>query len=129
VKHPRASMFSTLGSPADEDDDDKPLGLRQSIYSVNPMQPPPQQQPFNMMMMQQQQQQQLQQQIIMQTHAQIQNSMTGFGSPMGHMPMFGPQFMPGPFPGAPPVLPNSIAAIPEANKFGRVDKWRRDVVP
>ncbi|KDQ20512.1 hypothetical protein BOTBODRAFT_61642 [Botryobasidium botryosum FD-172 SS1] len=129
VKHPRASMFSTLGSPADEDDDDKPLGLRQSMYSVNPMQLPPQQQPFNMMMMQQQQQQQLQQQIIMQTHAQIQNSMTGFSAPMAHMPMFGPQFMPGPFAGVPPPLPNSIAAIPEANKFGRVDKWRRDVVP
>ncbi|KAF5364285.1 hypothetical protein D9756_000639 [Leucocoprinus leucothites] len=108
--------FSNGGG--DEDDDDRPLGLH-----------PEQQRRTQYEMFTQQQQQQ--QQIMMQ--AQLQNSMffnssmmgSGFFPPPMATPMMAPMNPmmmmqpPIPIPSPPPVH--------DAAKFGRVDKWRRDV--
>lgn len=102
---------------ADEDDDDRPLGLH-----------PDQQRRTQYGMLAQQQQQQ---QMMMQ--AQLHNSMffnpsmmgSGFFAPPMATPIMNPMNpmimmqVPVPAPSPPPVH--------DAVKFGRVDKWRRDV--
>ncbi|KAF9451710.1 hypothetical protein P691DRAFT_723478 [Macrolepiota fuliginosa MF-IS2] len=105
----------------DEDEDDRPLGLhpeqrRRTQYG---------------MLAQQQQQQQQQQQMMMQ--AQLHNTMffnpsmmgSGFFAPPVPTPIMNPMNPmmmmqpPMPIPSPPPIH--------DAAKFGRVDKWRRDV--
>jgi hypothetical protein len=112
LKHPQGARAA-----GGDEDDDKPLGLK--------YQPPPStsEQQYQMMMQQQMafQQQQMQQQIMMQTQAQIQNSMFA-GSPMIG-PLF-PSFTGGPPPGMPML---TAPSVPEPSKL-RVDKWRHDVV-
>jgi hypothetical protein len=123
----------------DDDDDNQPLGLRASkaFTSSRALKPDPddddkplafhpQQQRRTQYQMLAHQHQQQQQQLLMQ--AQLQNSIF-FGAPPGMMgsgyfgqpipmPMMIPQPMPIPSP--PPM--HDVA------KFGRVDRWRRDVV-
>ena len=124
----------------DEDEDDKPLGLRVSRFVSSqsqfgnvdgededdrPLALHPEQQrrtQYNMFLLQQQQQQQQQQMLL---QAQMQQSM-----------MFSPPSMMGPgFFGAPVIQP--MMMVPPASpppgaadttKFGRVDRWRREIV-
>ncbi|KAF9534343.1 hypothetical protein CPB83DRAFT_329993 [Crepidotus variabilis] len=124
----------------DSDDDDQPLGLRTS--RIPPMSHggdededdmplafhPEQQRRTQFQMFTQQQQQAQQQQMMMQ--AQMQNTMymnaqasmmgSFYGVPpvMGPMPMM-PMQAPIPIPSPPPLVDEA--------KFGRVDRWRRDV--
>ena len=125
----------------DEDEDDKPLGLRVSRFVSSqsqfgnvdaededdrPLALHPEQQrrtQYNMFLLQQQQQQQQQQQLLLQ--AQMQQSM-----------MFSPPSMMGPgFFGA-PVMQQMVPMVPsgspppgaDTTKFGRVDRWRREIV-
>ncbi|KAH7914370.1 hypothetical protein BJ138DRAFT_1000346 [Hygrophoropsis aurantiaca] len=113
---PLASQTS-LAFTGGEEDDDKPLAFhpehqRRTQYQM-------------LAQVQQQQLQQQQQQMMMQ--AQMQQSMF-FGAPA----MMGSGFF-GPPMGAPPMMmapPPPMPSPPPAqdvNKFGRVDRWRRDV--
>jgi hypothetical protein len=115
------------GAGDSEDDDNKPLGLRASGI-VNrsgnddddtPLALHPEQQRRTQYQMMAQQQQQLMMQ------AQFQNSM--FFSPPS-MYGFGPPVMPTmPMMMQPPIPAPTPPSVHEANKFGRVDKWRHDV--
>ncbi|KAJ3567506.1 hypothetical protein NP233_g6328 [Leucocoprinus birnbaumii] len=114
----RVPSAFNAGGGGDDDDDDRPLGLH-----------PEQQRRTQYEMFAQQQQQQ--HQMMMQ--AQLQNSMFFNPSMMGSgffpppmatpmMPPMNPMMMmqpPMPIPSPPPVQ--------DAAKYGRVDKWRRDV--
>ncbi|KAL4242046.1 hypothetical protein ABKN59_000583 [Abortiporus biennis] len=92
------------------DDDDQPLGLRPDQMRRT--------QYMNMMAAQQQQQ------LMMQ--AQMQQSMM-FGAPsIMSGGFFGPPMAP-PMMMPPPILPGTPPPMHDANKFGRVDKWRHDV--
>jgi hypothetical protein len=129
----------------DEDEDNKPLGLRVSRFISSQSQlghadaeddddralayHPGQQRrtQYNMFLLQQQQQQQQQQQLLLQ--AQMQQNM-----------MFSPPSMMGPgFFGAPvmpqmmPLVTTPVPSSPppgaqDMTKFGRVDRWRREIV-
>ena len=113
----RASRFLTsqsqLGHVDAEDDDDRPLAFH----------PEQQRRTQYNMLLQHQQQQQQQQQLMLQ--AQIQQSM-----------MFSPpSMMSSGFFGAPmvmPMMPPAPASPPpgaqDTTKFGRVDRWRREIV-
>jgi len=108
----RASrVLSGLNNGGDEDDDDRPLGLH-----------PEQQRRTQYGMFAQQQQQ-----IVMQT--QLQNMFlgtqmsSGFFPPPLATPMMGNHMMWM----QPPVSIPSPPPAHDAAKFGRVDKWRRDV--
>jgi hypothetical protein len=134
------------GREEDEDEDNKPLGLRVSRFVSSQSQlghadaeeedddralayHPGQQRrtQYNMFLMQQQQQQQQQQQLLLQ--AQMQQNM-----------MFSPPSMMGPGFFGPPVMPQMmplvttpVASSPppgaqDMTKFGRVDRWRREIV-
>jgi hypothetical protein len=129
----------------DEDEDDKPLGLRVSRFVSSqsqfgnadpeddddrPLALHPEQQrrtQYNMFLLQHQQQQQQQQQMLLQ--AQMQQSMM-FSPPSMMTPgFFGapvmPQMMPlvtSPVPASPPP------GAPDMTKFTRVDRWRREIV-
>ena len=134
------------GDDGDEDEDNKPLGLRVSRFISSQSQlghadaeddddralafHPGQQRrtQYNMFILQQQQQQQQQQQMLLQ--AQMQQNM-----------MFSPPSMMGPgFFGAPvmpqmmPFVASPVSASPppgagaqDMTKFGRVDRWRREI--
>ncbi|KAI9467069.1 hypothetical protein BJY52DRAFT_1423819 [Lactarius psammicola] len=139
---PSASVTPSNAIDDDEDEDDKPLGLRVSRFISSQSQlgnvdaeddddrplafhPSEQQRrtQYNMLLQQQQQQQQLMLQ------AQIQQSM-----------MFStPSLMGSGFFGAPalpqvvvPMIPPAPASPPlgaqDTTKFGRVDRWRREIV-
>jgi len=135
-----ATPSNAVDNDEDEDEDDKPLGLRVSRFVSSPSQlghvdaeddddrplafhPSEQQRrtQYNMLLQQQQQQQ-----LILQ--AQIQQSM-----------MFSPPSLMGSgFFGAPvlqqvvPMIPPAPASPPpgaqDTTKFGRVDRWRREIV-
>ena len=129
----------------DEDEDNKPLGLRVSRFMSSQSQlghadaeddddralafHPGQQRrtQYNMFLMQQQQQQQQQQQMMLQAQMQ-QNMMFSPPSMMGPG-FFGPPVMPQMM----PLVPPPVAATPppgaqDIAKFGRVDRWRREIV-
>jgi hypothetical protein len=113
----RASRIPPVFSNGDEDDDDRPLGLH-----------PEQQRRTQYEMFAQQQQQQ---QMMMQ--AQFQNSMLFNSSMMGSGFFAPPMATPMMAPMNPLVMmqpPMSIPSPPpvhDAAKYGRVDRWRRDV--
>lgn len=135
----------------DEDEDDKPLGLRASQFNPQlnqsrlgpsggdeeddvPLGLHPEQQRRTQYQMLAQQQQFAQQQMMMQ--AQLQSSMmfsqpsmmgSGFFGPpmgmgMGMGPMVGDMSMM-----VPPIVPGTPPPVQDSAKFGRVDAWRRDV--
>lgn len=122
----------------DEDEDDKPLGLRVSRV-INPPSAeadpdddrplafhPEQVRKSQFMMMAQQQQQLQQQQMMMQAQAaQLHQSMIFSAPSMMASGFFGPPMAP------PMMLPPPVATTPppvhDAAKFGLVDKWRHDV--
>jgi hypothetical protein len=132
------------GGDEDEDEDDKPLGLRVSRFvsqsrsqfgngdaeddDDRPLALHPEQQrrtQYNMFLLQQQQQQQ-QQQLLLQ--AQMQQSMM-FSPPS----MMGPGFFGAPVmqqmvPMVPPISASPPPGAADMAKFGRVDRWRREIV-
>ncbi|KAH7929431.1 hypothetical protein BV22DRAFT_1002684 [Leucogyrophana mollusca] len=108
---PLASQTS-LAFAGGEDDDDKPLAFH-----------PEQQRRTQYQMLAQVQQQQ--QQMMMQ--AQMQQSMFFGGPAMMGSGFFGPPMAPPPMMMAPPPPMPSPPPPQDANKFGRVDRWRRDV--
>ena len=133
----------------DEDEDNKPLGLRASRFVSSRSQSghadadvdaeddddralafhPGQQRrtQYNMLVIQQQQQQQQQQQLLLQAQMQ-QNMMFSPPSMMGPG-FFGPPVMPQMMPMVPPPVPSSPPpGAQDMAKFGRVDRWRREIV-
>jgi hypothetical protein len=126
----------------DEDEDDKPLGLRASRFMSSqsqlghaageddddlPLAFHPEQQrrtQYNMFLQQQQQQQQM----ILQ--AQVHQSMMFSPPSLMGSGFFGapvlPQMIP-PF-GPPPAPPSAAPDAADMTKFGRVDRWRREIV-
>ena len=131
------------GREEDDEDDNKPLGLRVSRFISSqsqfgnggaeeddddrPLAFHPEQQrrtQYNMFVQQQQQQQQ-QQQLLLQ--AQMQQSMM-----FSPQPLMGPGFFSGPvLPPMMPMMPPPAPATPPPgaqDKFGRVDRWRREIV-
>lgn len=141
------------GGEDDEDEDDKPLGLRASQFNPQanrnrpvrsggdeeddvPLGLHPEQQRRTQYQMLAQQQQFAQQQMMMQ--AQLQSSLmfnqpslmgSGFFGPPVAMGMGMPM---GPVMGdmsmmAPPIAPGTPPPVQDPAKFGRVDAWRRDV--
>jgi hypothetical protein len=126
LKLPPMNFGSREGD--DSDEDDKPLGLRASHIAgdeddVPLALHPEQQRRTQYQMMAQQQQQYAQQQMMMQ--AQFQSSMMFAPPSLMGSGFFGP-------PMAPPMMvpmPGPMTPPPEhdANKFGRVDRWRHDV--
>ena len=128
---PRSTLYGE-NQPADDDDDDQPLGLRTSRFvqsrpSVDdeddvPLAFHPEQQRRTQyqMLAQQHQQQQMMMQAQMQSNMLMSASMMGPGyfAPMVH-PM-GMMQVPMPIP-SPPLMHDEV-------KFGRVDRWRRDIV-
>jgi hypothetical protein len=130
-----------------EDEDDKPLAFRAStVFNQGSlhagslhagsgldddaplaMHPEHQRRSQYALAQQQQQQQMMMMQAQMQMQAQMHQSMF-FGAPMGTpmgTPFMGPGGMP-PMMMAPPQIP-SPPPLHDAAKFGRVDRWRRDV--
>ena len=128
---PSRTTFQMKNQPAD-DDDDQPLGLRISRFVQNrpnaddeddlPLAFHPEQQRRTQyqMLAQQQHQQQIMMQAQMQSNMLMSASMMGPGyfAPLVH-PM-GMMQAPMPVPSPPPVH--------DEVKFGRVDRWRRDIV-
>ena len=129
----------------DEDEDNKPLGLRVSRFMSSQSQlgqanaeddddralafHPGQQRrtQYNMFLMQQQQQQQQQQQLMLQ--AQMQQSMMFSPPSMMGPGFFGAPVMPQMMPlVTPPVPASPPPGAQEIAKFGRVDRWRREIV-
>ncbi|KAI9513342.1 hypothetical protein F5148DRAFT_1372628 [Russula earlei] len=141
----RADCGNVTGEEEDDEEDDEPLGLRASRFVSSrsqlgnanavdeddeddrPLAFHPEQQrrtQYNLFLQEQQQQQQ---QLLLQ--AQMQQSMmfsppslmgSGFfGAPV--LPQVMP-FVPSPVPASPPP------AAPDMTKFGRVDRWRREIV-
>ena len=130
----------------DEDEDDKPLGLRASKFiggsqlshgagggggdedeDDKPLAFHPDQMRRTQYMMAAQQQQQQQQQFMMQAQAaqmRAQSMMYGMPSMMGSG-YFGPPMAPPMM--VPPVMPGTPPPIHDAAKYGRVDKWRQEV--
>ncbi|KAI0005068.1 hypothetical protein BJV74DRAFT_323611 [Russula compacta] len=114
------SSQSQFGNGDAEDDDDRPLAFH----------PEQQRRTQYNMFVQQQQQQQQQQQLLLQ--AQMQQSMM-----FSHQPLMGPGFFGGPvIPPPPPMMPMMPQPAPaspppgaqDISKFGRVDRWRREIV-
>ncbi|TDL29385.1 hypothetical protein BD410DRAFT_779783 [Rickenella mellea] len=136
------SLGNSLGNLAADEDDDEPLGIRASrIFPPSksgesvqyededdrPLAMHPEQQrrsQYHSMMAAAQQQQQ--QQMMFQ--AQMQNSMA-FGPPTSMMnPSFSP-FGAMQSPMMPMMVPTPAFSLPaqDSQKYGRVDRWRRDV--
>ncbi|KAI0677115.1 hypothetical protein C8Q78DRAFT_960189 [Trametes maxima] len=107
-----------FGAPANEDDDDKPLGLHPEQLRKSQ---------FFMAAQQQQQQQMLAQaQMAQMQQMQMQQSMMYAAAPS----LMGSGFFGAPVPPPmmmPPQLPPTPPPMPDASKFGLVDKWRHDV--
>ena len=129
---PRSTLYAE-NLPAVEDDDDQPLGLRTSQFIQSrpsaddeddvPLAFHPEQQrrtQYQMLAQHQQQHQQMMMQAQMQSNMLMSASMMGPGyfAPIGH-PM-GMMQVPMPLP-SPPLMHDEV-------KFGRVDRWRRDIV-
>ncbi|KAG1754025.1 uncharacterized protein EDB91DRAFT_1101240 [Suillus paluster] len=126
-------------SGADDDEDERPLGLRASRLPLasqtslpftggeedddKPLAFHPEQQRRTQYQMIAQAQQQQQQQLMMQ--AQMQNSMF-FNPAMMGSGVFTPMVVPPMMMGV-PMAPPSPPPAHDAAKFGRVDRWRRDV--
>jgi hypothetical protein len=125
-----------LGAAADEDEDDEPLGLRASripFRQMNggededdlPLALHPEQQrksQFQMLAAQQQQQQQMMMQAQFQSNMLMNTPMMApnyYAPPMMN-PMAMMQMMP-------PITVPSPPPIQDEVKYGRVDRWRRDV--
>ena len=130
---PSRSTLYAENQPADDDDDDEPLGLRTSRFIQSrpsaddeddvPLAFHPEQQrrtQYQMLAQHQQQQQQMMMQAQMQSNMLMNASMMGPGyfTPIVH-PMSMMQ-VPMPLP-SPPLMHDEV-------KFGRVDRWRRDIV-
>ena len=132
---PRSTLYAENqhADDDDDDDDDQPLGLRASQFVQSrpsaddeddvPLAFHPEQQrrtQYQMLAQQQQQQQQMMMQAQMQSNMLMSASMMGPGyfAPIVH-PM-GMMQVPMPLP-SPPLMHDEV-------KFGRVDRWRRDIV-
>lgn len=129
---PPKSTFHAENQPADDDDDDQPLGLRASQFVQSrpnaddeddlPLAFHPEQQRRTQyqMLAQHQHQQQMMIQAQMQSNMLMSASMMspGYFAPLVH-PM-GMMQVPVPIP-SPPLMHDEM-------KFGRVDRWRRDIV-
>ena len=126
------STFYAENQPADDDDDDnQPLGLRTSRFVQNRPSAddeddvplafhPEQQRRTQYQMLAQHQQQQMMMQAQMQSNMLMSASMMGPGyfAPIVHP--LGMMQVPMPIP-SPPLMHDEV-------KFGRVDRWRRDIV-
>jgi hypothetical protein len=111
------SSQSQFGNVGDVDDDDRPLGLH----------PEQQRRTQYNMFLQQQQQQQQQQQLLLQ--AQMQQSMMFSTPSLIGSAFFGPPVMPQMMPLIPPQAPASPPpGATDMTKFGRVDRWRHEIV-
>ena len=129
---PPKSTFYERNQPAEDEDDDQPLGLRTSRFVQSrpnaddeddmPLAFHPEQRRRTQyqMLAQQQHQQQMMMQAQMQSNMLMSASMMGPGyfTPLVH-PMSMMQ-VPIPVPSPPPMN--------DEVKFGRVDRWRRDIV-
>ncbi len=118
VRHPSANRLSTMG--LDEDEDDKPLGVRYSTV-LTPSQVQLQQQFQQHQVLQQQM---LQQQIMLQTQAQIRASMA-FGGGMG---MMGSPYGAVPSTMSMSMMSPMIPVEPTTTDTARVDQWRRNIM-
>ncbi|KAI0268203.1 hypothetical protein BC834DRAFT_868366 [Gloeopeniophorella convolvens] len=127
----------------DEDEDDQPLGLRASRFvpragnadddDDRPLAFHPEQQrrtQYSMLLQQQQQQlqlqQQQQQQMILQ--AQMQQSMMFSPPSLMGSAFFSTPMLPQMVPMIPPIPASPPPGAPDTAKFGRVDRWRREIV-
>ena len=139
---PPASASATPSNAVvdDEDEDDKPLGLRVSRFISSqsqlghvdaededdlPLAFHPEQQrrtQYNMLLQQQQQQQQLMLQ------AQIQQSMMFSPPSLMGSGFFGAPVLPQMLPMMPPAPASPPPGAQDTTKFGRVDRWRREIV-
>jgi hypothetical protein len=129
---PSSTRYAENQAADDDDDDDQPLGLRASRFIQSrpnaddeddvPLAFHPEQQRRTQyqMLAQQQHQQQMMMQAQMQSNMLMSASMMGPGyfAPLVH-PM-GMMQVPMPIPSPPPMN--------DEVKFGRVDRWRRDIV-
>ena len=129
---PPRSTFYAKNQPVEDEDDDQPLGLRASQFiqsRPNPddeddlplaFHPEQQRRTQYQMLAQQQHQQQMMMQAQMQSNMLMGASMMGPGyfAPLVH-PM-GMMQIPMPIP-SPPLIHDDA-------KYGRVDRWRRDIV-
>jgi hypothetical protein len=132
AKAPRSTLYAENQPAYDDDDDDQPLGLRTSRFVQSRLSaddeddvplafhPEQQRRTQYQMLAQQHQQQQMMMQAQMQSNMLMGASMMGPGyfAPMVH-PM-GMMQVPMPIP-SPPLMHDEV-------KFGRVDRWRRDIV-
>jgi hypothetical protein len=134
---PNIDFDNLLDPKRRADDDDEPLGLR--VSRLNPLLPtgeppgddddrplayhPEHQRRTQYQMIAQHQQQQQQQQLMM--HAQMQNTMFFSPPSMIGSPYFGPPMMPMMI--QPPMQIPSPPPMHDEAKYGRVDRWRRDV--
>jgi len=119
-----------------DEDDDQPLGLRVSRMNLNPSHEEEDDRPLAFHPEQQRKtqfhllaQQQHQQQLVMQ--AQLQSSMMMNASMMSLSPGYYPQPILNPMAMLPMQVPMPIPSPPPMHdeaKYGRVDRWRRDVV-
>jgi len=113
---PSQSQLGNLNAGDGDDDDDRPLAFH-----------PEQQRRTQYNMFLQQQQQQQQQQLLIQAQIQ-QNIMFSTPSLMGSG-FFGPPALPQVMPFVPPAASISPPpGAPDTTKFGRVDRWRREIV-
>ncbi|KAK7695981.1 hypothetical protein QCA50_000621 [Cerrena zonata] len=122
----------------DEDEDDKPLGLRASHFmgsqigfgsreedeDEKPLALHPEQMRRTQYMMAAQQQQQQQQLMMQAAQMRAQSMMYGMPSMMGSG-YFGPPMAPPMM--VPPVMPGTPPPMHDAAKYGRVDRWRQEV--
>ena len=136
---PSASATPTNVVVEDEDEDDQPLGLRVSRFISSqsqlghvdaededdrPLAFHPEQQrrtQYNMLLQQQQQQQ-----LMLQ--AQIQQSMMFSPPSLMNSGFFGTPVLPQVVPMIPPAPASPPPGAQDTTKFGRVDRWRREIV-
>jgi len=130
VRHNTAKRRLYVGQESDEDDD-QPLGLRASRIPTSrqgaeeeddvPLAFHPEQQRRTQYQMLAQQQQQMMMQAQMQSAMMMNASMMSFyGPPMMNSVGMMPMQVPIPIPSPPPMADEA--------SFGRVDRWRRDIV-
>lgn len=136
---PSAASATPSNAVDDEDEDDKPLGLRVSRFVSSqsqlghvdaeddddrPLAFHPEQQrrtQYNMLLQQQQQQQ-----LMLQ--AQIQQSMMFSPPSLMGSGFFGAPALPQVVPMIPLASASPPPGAPDTTKFGRVDRWRREIV-
>jgi hypothetical protein len=136
---PPSASVTPSNAAEDEDEDDKPLGLRVSRFISSqsqlghvgaededdrPLAFHPEQQrrtQYNMLLQQQQQQQ-----LMLQ--AQIQQTMMFSPPSLMSSGFFGAPVLPQVMPMIPPAPASPPPGAQDTTKFGRVDRWRREIV-